>query len=718
MENKEFKYVDSYSNSHSIAISSKDFELVQKDKKLHDVKFEGKPTTFFKDSMKRFVKNKSSVVGACILGLIVLCTLIVPFTTGNVDSFNIKTSHTSGTDGTVGMKGRSAITPKLFNNFGGFWDGTIKKENIVYDVINDHPVGYPSRAISDLESWDTYSTTPGTYGVDGQIVLTTSSIYSGSSKGENPGDYYSYAYDFDFNNDYTLTYSISNLNEGIKYNESLNFENKNLNAYQDSEYRISLITFETSKVGSSTVSRKVIYPLTGSFSENKGVYSSDEGFIKEYDTLDGSHTLDVSKIMKERFNVESLAKASICIDVARQTSGDRGAILINELKIESKSDENQDELESRSITNPGQTLAQKSTYSVSGSSMVYDNHAYWTSSTGATSGNAIKYVYSNFKYDQYEDVFGDAEITLEAYLVNSWIKKGYISFEPGDATTDKTELSSRIKILSSKCPIVEITGQNGNATYNSALKEYEGFSLTAVCTQYKIFGYSKMPRFIFGTDANGRDFCKVIFTALRTSLLIAVGVSLINIAFGLIWGAISGYYGGWTDIVMERFCDILSGIPSVAIITLTILYLNNDMLAFLLSMFLTGWMGVAGRTRTQFYRYKGREYVLASRSLGAKDGRLIFRHILPNSLGTIITSSILMIPSVIYSEASIAYLNLGLSSEMLFGVILSQNRNEFSSYRVYLLVIPTMIMLFLLISFNLFGNGLRDAFNPQLKGSE
>ena len=227
-----------------------------------------------------------------------------------------------------------------------------------------------------------------------------------------------------------------------------------------------------------------------------------------------------------------------------------------------------------------------------------------------------------------------------------------------------------------------------------------------------------MPSFIFGTDRKGRDFCKVIFNALRTSLLLAIFVSAVNIIFGLIWGSISGYYGGWTDIVMERFCDILSGIPSIAIITLCILYMNNDMVAFLLAMFLTGWMGVSSRTRTQFYRFKGREYVLASRSLGARDSRLVFRHILPNSLGTIITSSILMIPSVIYSEASIAYLNLGLSSEMMFGVILSENRSEFNSYTVYLLVIPTFIMLLLLIAFNLFGNGLRDAFNPQLKGSE
>ena len=133
---------------------------------------------------------------------------------------------------------------------------------------------------------------------------------------------------------------------------------------------------------------------------------------------------------------------------------------------------------------------------------------------------------------------------------------------------------------------------------------------------------------------------------------------------------------------------------------------------------MTGWMGVAGRTRTQFYRYKGREYVLASRTLGAIDGRLIFRHILPNAMGTIITSSILMIPSVIYSEASIAYLGLGLKGQLMFGVILTENSNIFQGYTMYLLIIPTIIMAFLLVSFNLFGNGLRDAFNPSLKGED
>ena len=128
-------------------------------------------------------------------------------------------------------------------------------------------------------------------------------------------------------------------------------------------------------------------------------------------------------------------------------------------------------------------------------------------------------------------------------------------------------------------------------------------------------------------------------------------------------------------------------------------------------------MGTAGRTRTQFYRFKGREYILAARTLGASDGRLIFKHILPNSLGTIVTSAVLMIPGVIFSEATIAYLGIGLKGLDSFGVILSDYQKFYSTYP-NLIIFPAVIISLLMISFNLFGNGLRDALNPSLKGSE
>ena len=151
------------------------------------------------------------------------------------------------------------------------------------------------------------------------------------------------------------------------------------------------------------------------------------------------------------------------------------------------------------------------------------------------------------------------------------------------------------------------------------------------------------------------------------------------------------------------------------------------MLILLLTV--TGWLGVASVTRTQFYRYKGREYVLASRTLGAKDSRIIFRHILPNGIGTIITASVLMVPAVIFSESTVSYLgygigrgtsiNLGLFelSGTSIGVLLAEGRTYIVD-KPYLLVYPTIIISILMITFNMFGNALRDAFNPSLRGSE
>ena len=168
---------------------------------------------------------------------------------------------------------------------------------------------------------------------------------------------------------------------------------------------------------------------------------------------------------------------------------------------------------------------------------------------------------------------------------------------------------------------------------------------------------------------------------------------------------------------MERFCDILSGVPWIVVMTLCILHLGNNFMTFFLALCMTGWMGTAARTRTQFYRFKGREYVLASRTLGASDARLIAKHILPNSLGTIVTSSVLMVPSVIFSEANLAYLRLGLQGVDSFGVLLSENQAYIGIYP-NLIVFPSVIMALIMISFNLFGNGLRDALNPSLKGSD
>ncbi len=142
-----------------------------------------------------------------------------------------------------------------------------------------------------------------------------------------------------------------------------------------------------------------------------------------------------------------------------------------------------------------------------------------------------------------------------------------------------------------------------------------------------------------------------------------------------------------------------------------------------------GWIGAAKITRSQFYRYKGREYVLAARTLGASDPRIIFKHILPNALGTIITRVILSIPSVIFLEVNLSFLGFGIGNGQVLkigpitltgtsiGVILNDGQQQIFAGNLWLVIAPTIIVSILMITFNMFGNALRDALNPQLRGS-
>ena len=251
---------------------------------------------------------------------------------------------------------------------------------------------------------------------------------------------------------------------------------------------------------------------------------------------------------------------------------------------------------------------------------------------------------------------------------------------------------------------------------------------------YFVFHNGFEPRFLFGANGSGQDILYRLALGARFSLLLGIGISLINFVIGLIWGAISGYYGGTADLIMERVTDIISCIPSIIILTICSVQFTNNadlrgaigpggiiVLAFLVAFVYSGWVGVAGTTRMQFYRFKGQEYVLASRTLGAKDPRLIFRHILPNAAGTLVTSSVLMIPGVIFGESSLSYLGIinfttsGLSS---VGSLLNEGQNAGLSEHPHMLFFPCVVISLLMICFNLFGNGLRDAFNTTLRGSE
>ncbi len=231
----------------------------------------------------------------------------------------------------------------------------------------------------------------------------------------------------------------------------------------------------------------------------------------------------------------------------------------------------------------------------------------------------------------------------------------------------------------------------------------------------------KEPSFIFGTNNAGKDIFVGLASGARFSFLLAIIVASVNLFVGAIYGSIEGYYGGKIDLVMERIIDLLSAIPFMIVITLLKYHFSvSHVLILFISFFLTGWTSMAGRTRMQFYRFKNQEYVLVARTLGAKDSRIMFKHIFPNAIGTLITSCVLVIPGVIFSETSLSYLgiiNLNSGNLTSVGTLLSTGQNYLFTYP-HMIVFPAVFISLLMLCFNLFGNGLRDAFNPSLRGTE
>lgn len=224
--------------------------------------------------------------------------------------------------------------------------------------------------------------------------------------------------------------------------------------------------------------------------------------------------------------------------------------------------------------------------------------------------------------------------------------------------------------------------------------------------------------FWFGTDQDGRDLFTLLWKGARISLAMALSIVVINAIIGLTLGALAGYYGGTFDLIFDRFVDILAGIPFMAVLTLLVIRYGSQLWVIVIAFTLTGWIGSYSMARMQFYRFKNREYILAARTLGAKDGRLMFKHIFPNAIGYMVTSFALAIPSFVFTEASYSYLRIiNYTNAISVGMLLEQGQAVMQNYP-HLLLFPALYIAVLMISFNLFGNGLRDAFNPSLRGVE
>ena len=269
-------------------------------------------------------------------------------------------------------------------------------------------------------------------------------------------------------------------------------------------------------------------------------------------------------------------------------------------------------------------------------------------------------------------------------------------------------------------------GQLSDASYNNLKPfEYGETELKRIEAGEKIFPH------IFGTDAHGRDYAIRVIYGTRISLLVGFFASIIVLIIGSIYGSISGYYGGKVDLIMMRIVDIIYSLPDLLMIILLSTVLNQvlspliegtwfaklgtGMISIFIVFALLYWVGMARLIRGQILTIKQQDYVLNARSIGAKGGYIIRRHMLPNCISVLIISTALQIPSAIFTESYLSFMGLGVNMPMpSLGSLASDALGGIASYG-YRLVIPAVAICLIVLSLNLLGDGLRDAFDPKLK---
>ena len=283
---------------------------------------------------------------------------------------------------------------------------------------------------------------------------------------------------------------------------------------------------------------------------------------------------------------------------------------------------------------------------------------------------------------------------------------------------------------------------------NNEEKVTEADAVKALGIKHSMFGYSnkelqkkaegeKVFPHVFGTDDQGRDIMVRVMVGARVSIIVGVCAALLVLVIGALYGSISGYCGGMVDTVMQRIVEIIYSIPEMLIILLLSATLKPALEQFqnsgdgilqslvtllgpnLISMFiafgLLYWVTMSRIIRGQILQLKQQEYVTAARALGAKGGRIISKHLLPNCIGQIVTTTFLQIPSAIFLESFLSFLGVGVSAPLTsLGSMCSEALSGLKTYP-YRLFIPAVILSVMILSLNLFGDGLRDALDPKLK---
>ena len=286
-------------------------------------------------------------------------------------------------------------------------------------------------------------------------------------------------------------------------------------------------------------------------------------------------------------------------------------------------------------------------------------------------------------------------IILAVLILLSIIGPHLTGHKYNEQNLDRANMAPRVPVLSS---LGILNGSETEPKTNGAVKinHYEELGIT---DSY----------YLFGTDNLGRDLFSRCFMGLRISLLIAFISTVINLIIGMNYGVISGYFGGITDIMMQRIIDVIGSIPTLVIVTLMMIIMKPGMLSIILALMLSGWISLSLIAREEVLKVKELEYIQAARTIGAGNGRIIIREIVPNIIDKLMNPIMLSIPSAVFLEAFLSIVGIGMpAGSCSLGILLSDGFSN-ALLHPYKLFPPAFIMVLLMISCHLIAEGIKKA---------
>jgi len=221
--------------------------------------------------------------------------------------------------------------------------------------------------------------------------------------------------------------------------------------------------------------------------------------------------------------------------------------------------------------------------------------------------------------------------------------------------------------------------------------------------------------FWFGTDDLGRDVFVRVWAGARISLLIGIAAAVIDLIIGVLWGSISGLAGGRVDNIMMRIADVLTAVPYLLVVIVLLVVLEQGIIPMIIALSITGWINMARIVRGEVLSIKNQEYVLAARTLGARTGHLILKHLVPNALGAILVTMTLTVPHAIFTESFLSYLGLGVPAPQASWGTMASEGNGAITNAPWRLIFPALFISLTIFAFNAVGDGLRDALDPKLR---